>query len=111
MEYGALNMNNDTGLEDQYEILIYDPEDTTSKLKMNVAPNEQTITCETITDIKIRDSKQKLEFDPSVYNINITARRQTLVSGTKITTTFKVDKIVQSDENAKIFYVIYSDGK
>jgi len=111
IEYGSLNMDTDEGLDDEYEILIYDPEDTTSSILMNVTPNEQTITNETMTDITIRDSSQNLEFDPSVYDINITARRQTLSVGTKITTTFKVKKKKQSDEIAKILYVTYSDGK
>jgi len=110
MEYGSLNMNSDEGLDDNYELLIYDPEDTTSKLEMNVVPNEQTITNETMTDITIRDMSQKLDFDPSVYDINITARRQTLSVGTKITTTFKVKKKTQTDDTAKVFYVTYSDG-
>lgn len=111
MTYGSLVMESDNGLDTDYEILIYDPDATTSKIALNVTPNKQRIQTETTTNIAIREMRPNLDYDPSIYDVIIEARRQTLVTGTKIKTIFDVTKKARSDESAKIFYVTYSDGK
>lgn len=111
MQYGSLVMETDRGLLDDYEIFIYDPDDTTSKISMNVVPNPQTIQTETTTDIAIRQMKPRLDFDPDDFDINISATKQTLVSGTKIRTKIEATKKTHTDAKAKIYYITYSDGK
>lgn len=111
LEYGSLTMPNDTGLDDDYEILVYDPEDTITTVALDIVPNKVTIKTETITDINIRNMTQKLEFDPALFSIDITAKRQTLVSGTKVKTEINVEQLAVSDKDAKIFYITYSDGQ
>lgn len=111
MQYGSLMMETDNGLADEYDILVYDPDETTSKVSLNVVPNTVQIRNEITTDIDITDMKPRLEFDPADFDINITANRQSLVSGAKIKTTFDVTKKSHNDAKAKIYYVTYSDGK
>lgn len=111
-EYGSIDFQSDNGLANQYDIIAYDPSQSLSEIRMNIVPNKQTVTHELMTNMKINQSKQKLSFDPTVFDMNITARRRVMDNGNaKITTTIEIDKRQKSNKLAKVFYITYTDGK
>ena len=112
VKYGTTVFLSDNGLANDYEIIIFDPDDVIESCDLNVTPHEYMITHETMSDIKITNMKQNASFDPNVFDVNIIARRRVLDSGNvKIITTFKITKKIQSDDDAKIFYLTYYDSE
>lgn len=112
VKYGTTVFLSDDGLANDYEIIIFDPDDVIESCDLNVTPHEYVITHETMSDMKITNMKQNASFDPNVFDVNIIARRRVLDSGNvKIITTFKITKKVQSDDDVKIFYLTYYDSE
>jgi len=114
-QYGSLMVDSDIGLDDDYEILIYDPDDTTTQASLNVVPHEQIIVNEMIDvskNLQIREIKPRMEINSSVYDVDISVKKQIIQpSGTRLITTINVDKKSKSDENARIFYISLEDGR
>lgn len=106
-EHGVFSIESDEGLDDTYEVLVYDPSDMFDKVSVNVVPNKQTITCETITSIPIQKMKQELEFDPSIYDIEIKAERKITDVDIRIKTTITIDKLERSNSIPKLYYIMY----
>jgi hypothetical protein len=52
-----------------------------------------------------------LDFDPSLYDIDITARRQISSSNVKIHTEITIDKKDRTDQIPKLYYIIYSSDR
>ena len=111
VKYGTTIFSSDNGLADDYEIIVFDPDDVIESCNLNITPHEYIVTHETISNMKITNMKQNLSFDPNIFDITITGQRHILDDGnSKIITTFKIIKKIQSDDDLKIFYISYYDG-
>lgn len=59
VKYGTTVFLSDNGLANDYEIIIFDPDDVIESCDLNVTPHEYVITHETMSDMKITNMKQK----------------------------------------------------
>lgn len=109
--FGSFSIASDEGLADDYEVLLYDPDNVINQSVMNITPNKQTVTCDTISDMPVRDMTPELDFDPSLYDIDITARRQISSSNVKIHTEITIDKKDRTNQIPKLYYIIYSSDR
>ena len=107
-EYGVLTFSSLEGLQDQFELLIYDAEDAISDIVFNVSPNAQMITNVTTSNMSINGILFDEEHDPSIYDIDLSHKRFIIETNTEIETKIVIDKIdTDSSEKAIIYSVSY----
>ena len=109
-QYGAMGIMTDDGLEDEYEILVYDPSEVANKAVLNVTPNKQTIINRTRTQMYISDIKRDLDCDPLVFNCQITTKRIPNGLNTYIETTIEIEKsdLTNTEAEFRMYYIVYS---
>jgi len=108
--YGVNKMEDDAGIDGNYDILTYDPYHMIDDMVLNVVPTRQKIETYTDTDKTVSNIDPNMDVDPSVYNVQIETRRRVMEHLTRLTTTVYVDKIHKSSEMMKMYYITYSDG-
>lgn len=107
VSYGVQLFPNDTGLLDEYEVLVYDTEDGASAVAMTFVPNTQHIVCDDLTGQTIDRIVPDFEYDPSIYDVDYEVTREPRGSLTKIHTDISITKKQISDKIAKIYSITY----
>ena len=105
--YGIPSFPNDTGLLDEYEVLVYDAADEASAVEMTFVPNTQHIVCDDLTGQTIDRVVPDFEYDPSIYDVDYEVTREPRGSLTKIHTDISITKKQISDQIAKIYSITY----
>lgn len=108
--YGSLAIISDNGLDDEFEVLVYDPNDITDTFSLYVTPNKQTVTHVMNSDIKIRHTSVGADCDPRLFEMNILTKRSTETGTTIITTKVELDKLdKETVQKPHLYYVTYSE--
>lgn len=122
-QYGSYDVNDDTGLLNEYNVLCYDPSDSIESLTLDVIPKEQTITTTLETNQIVKGINVDMLCDPSLYNVTYTfsstekqLHQHGYFNGRKvvydtsiepthstITVTFKISKLQETDTPLKIY--------
>lgn len=106
-QYGVMEIPNDVGLLDEFEILVWDPGDTANAIDINVVPNKQVVTCEKKTNMNVKKTYIDLAYDKNEYDIDLKVEKKSNGLSTKILTTVTMDKLTDSDSRPKIYYATY----
>lgn len=109
-DWGSVEITNDNGLDDEYEVLVYDPSDMVSTLSLYVTPNKQIVTHHLQTDTKIKYVNVDLDCDPELYEVVVKYKRSSESGQPIITTRVELDKLVRDAEyQPHLFYITYSE--
>ena len=105
--YGVGTFTSDDGLQDQYEILTWDPTDSVTHIDLNVIPNKQTVQQVTISSLPIKKTYFDLDYDTSLFDVKMAVSRHQAGPNTEIITNVTIDKLVPTDADVKIYYATY----
>jgi hypothetical protein len=107
-EYGVNFFDSDTGLNEDYEIILYDPENLYTKANFEVIPNKQTVTHTLLSDMYISNIYQDSSYNASDYDVDFKIERHPNGINSTITTTVTIDKLnPDSLTNPEIYAVIF----
>lgn len=105
--YGSYAFKSDVGLLDDYEILVYDPDDTLDYVQLNIVPTPQHIECDDLRQITIDRVTFDADYDPSLYDIEIIVTREPRGALTQIHTDAIISKNADTDKRAKLYSASY----
>jgi hypothetical protein len=106
--YGVVTFVNDTGLKENYRILIYDPDNYFNTVNMEITPPEQTITTYVNTRMYVSGINIDYEGDTSVYDFKAMVIKQTESNVSQYKVIVTLSKNAVSD-NVFRLYTITSD--
>jgi hypothetical protein len=110
--YGSIYMSTDAGLRDEYEILVYDPENSFDKAGLTVSPKKQTVTHTIISQMTIARNNMIYEYDPDEYDVNMSFIRIPNGERSQIVTTVELDKLdPYAVTTPKVYYAQYINRK
>ena len=105
--FGTGTFTSDEGLLDEYEILIWDPTDAVTDIDINVIPLPQTVQQVTRSTLPIKKTFFDLDYDPTKFNVQMSVRRHQAGLDTEIITDVTIDKLANTDNDAKVYYATY----
>ena len=109
--YGSLVFTSDSGLEDEYSVILYDELDTTSFCSFYVVPNKLTISNSVRTMIAMTDYSMDSDIS-STTDVSLKAVRTGAGDNAEIRLTLTADINEPSSEASKIYAInIFSDKK
>lgn len=103
--YGTNKFLTDVGLQNQYEILVYDASQTTTGIEMEIIPLPQTVTCDVVTRVAVDHAVVEAEYDHSVYDLDVNLERHYNGASTHVTVTATLAKTDVSDSTLKLYFV------
>ena len=106
--YGTDEMTSDVGLNSQYRILIYDPNDAFNCVNMDITPPKQTVTTYIETNSSVNNINVDYEGNISVYDLKVSVTKQTDAEHQtyKVKTTIEKKSI---SDNVFRLYMVSSD--
>ena len=103
--YGSINFVSDVGLNTEYDILLYDVDDNFDEIEMEIVPLSQTITCDTVSRVKINRVIVESEYDNSIYDLDVKVERMYEGASAHVLTTATISKNDVSDKVMKLYFV------
>ena len=108
IEYGSSFFATDNGLDDLYQILVYDPDEQYTQIDLTVTPVAQTIMRTDVTTINPVRHLFETDFDPTEYDVNLISEKVTDGNQRTIHTTVTIDQIVdQPVQQPKVYLTQY----
>ena len=111
-DYGVIYIENENGLLDEYEILVYDPTESFTKVEYGVTPNKQTVTQTTRSQMTVASDHMEYEYNTDEYDVSMSFTRNPDGPNTTIVTKVELDKL---DPDAitvpKVYYAQYVNKK
>lgn len=104
-EYGVYTFPTDTGLMNEYDILVHDPEEKLLGVSLDVVPPEQHISRTIMNKMNIAKLIIDADFDPDVYSVRYNVDRKGVGSDTRITLHMYVKKKVKSNKKFKMYCI------
>lgn len=104
-EYGVSSIPNDDGLLDEYQILLYDPDDNYAGADIDVVAAPQEIVCDVTTNTAVDSIFCDYDINPTYYDIDIKMERYTFGITKKIRVTATITKKGITDQIAKLYLV------
>lgn len=105
--YGSRSFDTDAGLLDDYEILIYDPDDTVESMDFDIVPPAQHVVCDDLTKIMIDRIVSDTDYDPSLYDVEFTVTREPRGAMTKVHTDLMINKKQITEKTPKVYSVSF----
>lgn len=102
-EYGSDEFISDNGLNTNYDILIYDPNNTITNANMEVTPPKQTVTYTIASNIVVDDIVYDYETMPGLYDISFKMKRKRLNNEWVYTITTTLEKLAITDRICAVY--------
>lgn len=105
--YGVGIVTSDAGLQEEFEILIWDPTDSVTHIDINVIPNKQTVQQITVSSLPVKKTYFDLDYDRTKFDVDLKVVRHQAGPNTELITNVTIDKLVPTNEDTKIYYATY----
>lgn len=105
--YGVGIITSDTGLQEEFEILTWDPTDSVTHIDINVIPNKQTVQQITVSSLPVKKTYFDLDYDRTKFDVDLKVVRHQAGPNTELITNVTIDKLVPTNEDTKIYYARY----
>ena len=105
--YGSRSFDTDAGLLSDYEILIYDPDDSVESMDFDIVPPAQHIVCDDLTKIMIDRIVSDTDYDPSLYDVEFMVTREPRGAMTKVHTDLMINKKQITNQTPKVYSVSF----
>ncbi len=105
--YGVGIITSDTGLQEEFEILTWDPTDSVTHIDINVIPNKQTVQQITVSSLPVKKTYFDLDYDRTKFDVDLKVVRHQAGPNTELITNVIIDKLVPTNEDTKIYYARY----
>ena len=107
-EYGSIIIDDDNGLQNDYEILVYDPNETATHLNVNVTPSKQEVVNRRVASMSIRRSYIDLKYNKDDYDVETSVRKRIRDGQVTYETKITIDKLNPNATTLpKIYFASY----
>ena len=101
-------IDTDDGLQNDYEILVYDPNETATHLNVNVTPTRQEVVNRRDASMSIRRSYIDLTYNPEDYDVETSVRKRIHDGQITYETKIAIDKLnLNATTLPKIYFASY----
>lgn len=105
--YGIATVETDDGLEDEFDIVMYDPNDVITHADLNVRPVAQKVYHTAVSTMPIKRTFFNLDYDRTEFSVDLNVVRHQAGQDTEIRTTISIDKLVDTNDDCKIYDAQY----
>ena len=102
-EYGSDEFLSDNGLNDNYDVLIYDPLNEVSEVNIDVTPPKQTVTYTITSKMVVDDIVYDYESPQGLYDINFKMKRKRMNNNWVYTITTTLEKLSVTDRICTVY--------
>jgi hypothetical protein len=110
MAKGVIYFKSDNGLQNEYDLLIYDENDDIKSVSMKVSPTKQTIRFQSETKMIPETKFVDSEYNPSDYRFDLICDREFVDDTVILSTDLIIEPISDNESDMKIYLVQLLNG-